>query len=842
MVVIRSLRAINFRRLNIPEPLQLDRGFIIIKGRNEAGKSTLIEAILFGIYGDHQAIGAMRGNPQRGYAEVINHRSRRALVEVEFEVDGRRYRVVRELERDGDSIKQTSARLVDVTSGETLIATGVKPVNEGVQKILRVSWREMLATNIVAQKDLERIIEMSKGDRERIINLMMGLESYNKAISKLDEERREKERKRSELEKSIKELEGKIGELEKLREAIVEWRNALKNIQDELPRLLEREKALKLARDYLEELYKALMAKSRIEGEIKVLEGQARTLRQAVEDAEKRLKEYESELKAISEKKPLIVQELDKVRIELKQVQEMLRKNSELLSEIKRYYDEREEIVSRISRLAEQISSSELEVKRLEAVRAEIEGLRAQKSSLEARMSRLSVPIWVKVGAVASLSTALLALLLLSPLASALALLPGIVLTLIATWRVRLQRSLREQVMRLESELKAREALIPSFEREKSRLEELRREKSALEARVKELEELASRVASEAGLGREPLADAIGILERDVERLKSREEELRRSLAELEAEVKALEDVERRRMDDTKNLQRQLEELMSRLGRVEEERGRLEEEYRSIVLPRPPQELSGLVESGLLVAQTPTLDAVKAAIGRVVDELNRTVQTRATWETRMLDLRERIKEAEEKVSQLEKLKSDLEALRSELQQVEEDIRVRLKAIEAMREISKKRREAFAPSVENYMSWVISYFTDGRYRAVKLNPENYDIEVYDSEAGRWMRRDIYSGGTNDQFLLAMRIAFTLTLLPGAKGSYPRFLVLDEPLGSSDVERRERIMKFFASELTRYFDQIFLITHVDVDEPPNSTVIYIEDGRITKVSRVGQPEEQ
>ncbi|QOJ78662.1 SMC family ATPase [Infirmifilum lucidum] len=842
MVVIRSLRAINFRRLNIPEPLQLDRGFIIIKGRNEAGKSTLIEATLFGIYGDHQAIGAIRGNPQRGYAEVVNHRSRRALVEVEFEVEGRRYRVVRELEREGDSIKQTSARLIEVTSSERLIATGVKAVNEEVQRILRVSWREMLTTNIVAQKDLERIIEMSKGDRERIINLMMGLESYNKAISILDEERREKERRKSELEKSIRELEGKIGELEKLKEAIVEWRNALRNIQDELPKLLEREKTLKLARDYLEELYKALMARSKIESEIKVLEGQAKTLRQAIEDAERRLREYESELKAISEKRPLVAQELDKIGSELKQVQEMLRKSSELLLEMKRYYNEREEIVSRINRLAERISSSELEVKRLEAARAEIEELRAQKSRLEERLSHLSTPLWVKVGAVVSLSVAVLSLLLLNPLVSALVSLPGIALALIAAWRVKLQHSLRDQVVKLESELKAREALIPSFERERSVLEELLKEKSALEARVKELEELVSRVVGEYGLGRESLADAIDALEGEVERLKSREEELRRGLAELEAEEKALEDVEKRRRNDVEDLQRQLEELRSGLGRVEEERRRLEEEYRGIALPHPPQELASLAESGALTPQTPTLDTVKAAIGRVVDELNKIAQTRATWETRMLDLRERIREAEEKVSQLDKLRGDAEALRSELQQAEEDIAVALKAIEAMREISKKRREAFAPSVENYMSWVISYFTDGRYRAVKLNPENYDIEVYDSEAGRWMRRDIYSGGTNDQFLLAMRIAFTLTLLPGAKGSYPRFLVLDEPLGSSDVERRERIMKFFTGELTRYFDQIFLITHVDVDEPPNSTVVYIEDGRIARVSRVEQPEEQ
>ncbi|MCC6064921.1 MAG: hypothetical protein LM576_02955, partial [Thermofilum sp.] len=103
-----------------------------------------------------------------------------------------------------------------------------------------------------------------------------------------------------------------------------------------------------------------------------------------------------------------------------------------------------------------------------------------------------------------------------------------------------------------------------------------------------------------------------------------------------------------------------------------------------------------------------------------------------------------------------------------------------------------------------------------------------------------RRDIYSGGTNDQFLLAMRIAFALSLLPAAKGAYPRFLFLDEPLGSSDQERRERIVELLASELTRFFDQIFLVTHVEVEEPPGSTVVTIENGAIQRVHAVGASE--
>ncbi|MEM4926295.1 MAG: hypothetical protein QW448_07160, partial [Thermofilaceae archaeon] len=63
-----------------------------------------------------------------------------------------------------------------------------------------------------------------------------------------------------------------------------------------------------------------------------------------------------------------------------------------------------------------------------------------------------------------------------------------------------------------------------------------------------------------------------------------------------------------------------------------------------------------------------------------------------------------------------------------------------------------------------------------------------------------------------------------------------LFLDEPLGSSDEERRSRIIDLLSRELTRVFDQVFLITHVDIEEPPGSTVIVMNEGRPEEIRKV------
>jgi len=87
-----------------------------------------------------------------------------------------------------------------------------------------------------------------------------------------------------------------------------------------------------------------------------------------------------------------------------------------------------------------------------------------------------------------------------------------------------------------------------------------------------------------------------------------------------------------------------------------------------------------------------------------------------------------------------------------------------------------------------MSHILPIITLGRYKTVQLD-EEYRLKVWDYEAGEFKERDVFSGGTEDQFLLSMTLAFALALLPEVKGMRSEFMSLDEPLGSSDEVRRE-----------------------------------------------------
>lgn len=61
------------------------------------------------------------------------------------------------------------------------------------------------------------------------------------------------------------------------------------------------------------------------------------------------------------------------------------------------------------------------------------------------------------------------------------------------------------------------------------------------------------------------------------------------------------------------------------------------------------------------------------------------------------------------------------------------------------------------------------------------------------------------------LLAMRLAFTLSVIPKMKGQHPEFLFMDEVLASSDSQRRKKIMELVTTNLRKHFAQIVAISH-------------------------------
>jgi exonuclease SbcC len=836
MVTIISLKANNFRRLNFKDPLYFPKGLTIIRGRNEAGKSTILEAILFGIYGDFNILREIRGDRQAKLLDVVNHVSNRAKVEVTFEVEGRKFRVERIIEKVGENARQVDARLFDVTSGnERLLASGTQRVNEEIVKLIRVDWREMIASNVIAQKDLERLIRLGKADREKIINMFMGLESYNKAIETLQEEKRTKKAELEKKETEKKALEDYLRTLMSLEEKLKKDREELQNIEKNLPVLEEEEKRLSETVKYLEDLYKKLQErksllekKKYLEENLKRNEKELSETRKKIESAKQGLAEAEEKLKQLQQEKEVLEKELTQTEKEYENAQSLLAKISELWNTLEESKRELENLEDEVSIISEKLNT-------IEKVNAEMVQICEELKNTEEEIRKVRIP---PLYIYASIGLALLGIFLsILNLPAGLAILFSSLVPLFVGQQNKQKALLylQEKKSKLLSQRSAMEGELRLLEREREEYEKLLKRKADLEEKQKQILGQLKSVAK--------LEDAVGLeqyvarLQEEVEKLQKKTEELRKHYQQILYETSKTD-------QNIHNLKKTLEDLSTNenarnkdITNIREQLKAVEEQYASIHVPQPPFEIEGLLMP-VSEKDVEDVEAILQVYHREYESKTREVSSKKAEKKR---LEEYIRQEEEQLKELPKIKEDLDRLEKEVKNLKIEVEAREKAIQVLRDISSKRRSMFAPSVEQNMNWIVSYVTGGRYKAVKINPDNYDIEVYDAEAGRWMRRDIYSGGTNDQMLLAMRIAFTLALLPSAKGTYPRFLFLDEPLGSSDQERRQQIVKLLANELTRVFDQVFLITHVEIEEPPNSTLIELVDGKVAETRRITSQEE-
>lgn len=141
-----------------------------------------------------------------------------------------------------------------------------------------------------------------------------------------------------------------------------------------------------------------------------------------------------------------------------------------------------------------------------------------------------------------------------------------------------------------------------------------------------------------------------------------------------------------------------------------------------------------------------------------------------------------------------------------------------------------------PATMEYMRRILPQLTRDRYHDAELDAESFKIKVWDERAGQsgaWKEKNIFSGGTKDQFSLALRLAFALATLPQERGASPGFIFLDEPLGSFDDERANALLHLLTEgEVGRAFDQIFLISHVPVQESKFTHRIRLENGTVVE----------
>lgn len=170
-MILDKLTLKNFKRYR-DQNFTFKDGITAIVGSNGSGKSTIMEAIVFALYGisgsgiDAEYVVSAGAGPKEK-CEVL----------LSFQTGGEDYTIVRSF-RKGQSTHHDAQ--LNFGDGR-LIATGVSPVREAVQQILRMGPSDFRTTIYAPQRDLLALLDKNPVERKRWFMRALGIERIRDA-------------------------------------------------------------------------------------------------------------------------------------------------------------------------------------------------------------------------------------------------------------------------------------------------------------------------------------------------------------------------------------------------------------------------------------------------------------------------------------------------------------------------------------------------------------------------------------------------------------------------------------------------------------------------------------
>ena len=142
-----------------------------ISGPTGAGKSSILDAMIFALYGKVPRMGG------KGLTELISLGRDRMAVVLDFRVGPDTYRVARRARRRGATDVQLE-RLVN--GAEQPVAEGVRQVEEHILKLIGLRYDAFTQAVVLPQGEFQRFLKSQPRDRREILRDLLRLQVYER--------------------------------------------------------------------------------------------------------------------------------------------------------------------------------------------------------------------------------------------------------------------------------------------------------------------------------------------------------------------------------------------------------------------------------------------------------------------------------------------------------------------------------------------------------------------------------------------------------------------------------------------------------------------------------------
>ncbi|HIH00668.1 TPA: SMC family ATPase [Thermoplasmata archaeon] len=793
---ISYLELKNYRRFRDLR-LQLPDGVVGILGLNGSGKTTIIEAVAWCLFGNVEEV--VRTNKESirrlgaGKADSVS-------VVLEFELEGSEYRLEREMGGRSLSMK------AQLRSGGEMVAEGDRAVKTKVAELIGMDHKSFFTSVFARQKELNELQNFTPAERKRVVLRMLRIDNVDNVIQSVREDRRHASERVRGGENVILDQDGVDREkgiasrLEDLKRKAKEVETRVRDSKDKEASLVRK----------LEDTRKRRDALKKDVDEHNSLSSELKAKRSSI--AEQRATEQRL-TKKIEETKELLA-ELPRLRASDEEWQRVV-KAKEDMDGVKTLHDKAERIRGELRTLNADISEARTEADELHGTVEEEKLIQValDKAEDDKRSSEREKEETARA------------------------------ITEMAARQSERENAVAKERKKLEEiEAAGREGRCPTCERELGEsyaviIEKLRESVERAQREVSEDEEKASRMRAE----QEKVSKRLEALDRKAKHQNEKLTAVRQKIASIKTRTKELSRLEKRREEKSRELgevgeakysAKEHDELKSSATKLQDSHDRL------VKLLERQRQMSAIVEERESLMRTITdnaaaekrlLDKVEALgpkkreYDESIAEFDRAYDTLALARDEMSALR-----AEQDMAKVESesAKRELEVIREQKKTIAAE-REKMDDLGALEETLVGFKDHLigkvAPALAETTSEIMGLMTDGKYERIELD-EDYQISV--DEDGVLYPFDRCSGGEADLANLSLRLAISRIIAERSATSQMNFLILDEIFGSLDPHRKRSVMAAL-SGLSSQFRQVMLISHVEDVRDLMTTVVRVEE---------------
>ncbi|MCJ7432434.1 MAG: SMC family ATPase, partial [Anaerolineales bacterium] len=220
-MIPRHLRITGF--LSYRETVELDFSafeLACISGQNGAGKSSLLDAFTWSLFGKARA---------SQNEAIINLQSKAAEVALTFEYEGNIFRVIRALQRGRGTTLEF--QIADRDSGwKPLTEKSTRETQARIEQILRLDYETFINASFFLQGNADQFTQQNASKRKDVLSNILGLEVWEQYKERTAERRKLIEREVDEIEGRVAEIDAELSEEDARKTRLTELEKTLKQL------------------------------------------------------------------------------------------------------------------------------------------------------------------------------------------------------------------------------------------------------------------------------------------------------------------------------------------------------------------------------------------------------------------------------------------------------------------------------------------------------------------------------------------------------------------------------------------------------------------------------------